>query len=300
MNFADRLTEAVLRKKNPSVVGLDPDLTRLPLEFAAAHDPQARRAEKAAAVADFLCRLIDVVAPLVPAVKPQSAYFEALGADGALAWERVVRHAREAQLLVIGDVKRGDIGSTAAAYATAFLEGSGPEDEAHLCDAITLNPYLGSDALQPFLDACARRDRGVFVLVRTSNPSSAEFQSCGEPSLSERVADAVAQWGEQLVGEQGLSSVGAVVGATHPQVLSQMRARMPRALFLLPGYGAQGGTAAGLGAAFTQGLRGAIVNSSRGILYAARKDESERWEDATLRATRSMQTDLCQAAKTCV
>ncbi|MFT4538921.1 MAG: orotidine-5'-phosphate decarboxylase [Planctomycetota bacterium] len=299
MNFADRLTEAVLRKENPSVVGLDPNLERLPAEYAAARDPQATRAERATAVGDFLCRVVDLVEPHVAAVKPQSAYFEALGADGVFAWERVVAHAKDAGLLVVGDVKRGDIGSTATAYATAFLTGIHPSDEAHLCDAITLNPYLGSDAIKPFVDACKSTGRGSFILVRTSNPSSQEFQLQGKPTLAELVARAVHAWGSGMVGEHGLSSIGAVVGATHPETLAAMRTLMPHALFLLPGYGAQGGTAAGLSAAFTRGLRGALVNSSRGILYAYQTDQEGSWEDATTRATLAMKADLKDAVETC-
>ncbi len=292
MNFADRLTAAVLSKENPSVVGLDPDLERLPPQFAAAHDPAASRAEKADAVGDFLREVIDLVAPLVPAVKPQSAFFEALGAEGARVWEQVVAHARAAGLLVIGDVKRGDIGNTAAAYATALLEGMGTEDQAHLCDAITVNPYLGSDAMEPFLAACERRDAGLYVLVRTSNPSSAEFQLRGDPPLCTQVAQAVDRWGQAHIGACGLSSIGAVVGATHTEALAQMRALMPRSLFLLPGYGAQGASAAGLGAAFTAGLAGALVNSSRGILYAWQGSDQRDWRDATRAATLAMKEDL--------
>ena len=294
MNFADRLTEAVLQKENPSVIGLDPDLGRFPSEYAAAHDPAASRAEKAAAMVAYLTEVIEIVAPHVPAVKPQSAFFEVLGADGAQAWETIVERARAAGLLVIGDAKRGDIGSTASAYATGLLEGSCEADRAHVCDALTVNPYLGSDAMQPFLDACAKVDAGLFVLVRTSNPSSSEFQLQGEPPLMERVARAVDQWGANLVGNSGLSSVGAVVGATHPEVFVEMRALMPKTLFLLPGYGAQGGTASGLAPAFTEGLRGAIVNSSRGILYAYQKSDAKDWRDATRAATLAMKDDLCQ------
>jgi orotidine-5'-phosphate decarboxylase len=284
MTYADRLDVAVAEKGNPCLVGLDPHLARIPREFAAVHDEGATRAEQAAALGDFLCEVIEVVAPLVPAVKPQSAFFEALGADGAAAWERVVAAARRAGLLVIGDVKRGDIGSTAAAYARAFLE---CEEELR-CDAVTINPYLGTDAVQPFLDACRRVGAGVYVLVRTSNPSSAEFQARGEPALMQQVADAVVRWGADLVGERGFSSVGAVVGATHPRELAELRARMPRAPLLIPGYGAQGGGAADVVGGFTDGMRGALVNSSRGILFAWQDAPGRAWQDATRAATRAM------------
>src|SRR5262249_52996043 len=162
--------------------------------------------------ADFLCAILDVAVEKVPAVKPQSAFFEIYGADGALAWERVVRAARERGLIVIGDVKRGDIDTTARAYARAYLE----EDRAHASDAITVNPYLGSDSITPFLESCKRVDAGIYVLVRTSNKDSKLIQDHGTPRVYEKVADSVVQWGRELVGECGLSSVGAVVGATHP------------------------------------------------------------------------------------
>lgn len=293
MTYADRLDAAVAEKGNPCLVGLDPHLARIPSEFAAVHDPAATRAEKADAVGDFLCQVIDVVAPLVPAVKPQSAFFEVFGADGARAWERVVAAARSAGLIVIGDVKRGDIGSTAAAYAEAFLE---CEEELR-CDAVTINPYLGTDSVQPFLDACRRTGGGVYVLVRTSNPSSAEFQARGEPALMHQVADAVVRWGADLVGESGFSSVGAVVGATHPNELAELRARMPRTPLLLPGYGAQGGGAGDVVGGFTEGVRGAVVNSSRGILFAWQNADGVAWQDATRAATLEMSAAITTATR---
>src|SRR5262245_54490707 len=167
-NFADRLDAALERVHTPALVGIDPHLELLPAPFAIARDVRAPRAERAAAVEAFCKELIDLVAGSVAAVKPQSAFFEALGADGVLAWERVVAHAHAAGLLVIGDVKRSDIASTAAAYATAYLEGLPGTPREHLCDAITLSPYLGSDSLTPFVESCARAGAGLFVLVRTS------------------------------------------------------------------------------------------------------------------------------------
>ena len=242
MNYADRLEAAVTAKGNPCLVGLDPHLALLPEEFASVRDPAASREDVARDVCDFLMGILEAVSDLVPAVKPQSAFFEQLGPPGIEAWERLVAAARGAGLLVIGDVKRGDIGSTAAAYAKAFLTGGPGADPATLCDAITLNPYLGTDAMRPFLDACQEADKGVYVLVRTSNPSSADFQTHGEPALAERVAEAVVGWGSELIGESGFSSVGAVVGATHPAELARMRSLMPATPLLLPGYGAQGPT----------------------------------------------------------
>lgn len=276
-------------------MGLDPFLDRLPAPYAVVRDPQASRAERAAAVADFLCAVIEVVADRVPAVKPQSAFFEVLGADGVLAWERVVAAARSAGLLVVGDAKRGDIGSTAQAYAEAFLTGGPGIPTDALCDALTVNPYLGSDACEPFVAACREANAGLYVLLRTSNPGSGEFQDHGDPPLTEAVAAAIERWGTDLVGSAGLSSIGAVVGATHPAELAALRARLPHTPFLLPGFGAQGAGAADVAHGFTNGLSGAIVNSSRGILYPADRDDGDGWRDATSRAVDTANASLLDA-----
>jgi orotidine-5'-phosphate decarboxylase len=293
--FADRLQAAVEDKDTPCLVGLDPHLELLPPEFASARDLALPRSARAELLGNFLCQVIELVAPLVPAVKPQSAFFEALGADGVLQWERVLREARRAGLIVIGDVKRGDVASTAQAYATAFLEGAGERDAGARCDAVTLNPFLGADSIAPFLETCRRVRAGVFVLVRTSNPGGADLQRHGEPELSAVIADLVARWGSELpelTGECGLSGVGAVVGATHPAELRQFRERMPRSILLLPGYGAQGAKAEDLIEAFLPGRapRGALVNSSRGITAAWREPRfaGRSWRDATRAATLEM------------
>lgn len=290
MNYADRLDAAVRAKGAPSVVGLDPHLHLLPSEFSAAHDPAATAAEVAADVERFLFEVIDAVHEHTPAVKPQSAFFEALGSAGAGVWERVVARAHGAGLLVIGDVKRGDIGSTAAAYARAFLTGGPGIDPATLCDAVTVNPYLGTDSVAPFLEACREADAGLYVLVRTSNPSSAELQAQGDPPLMHRVAELVGAWGAELVGEAGFSSIGAVVGATHPDELADLRGRLPRTPLLLPGYGAQGAGAADVAGGFSDGLAGALVNSSRGVLFAGR--ERPDWKDACREAAWALREDL--------
>jgi orotidine-5'-phosphate decarboxylase len=325
-HFADRLEAAVARCGNPCLVGLDPHLDGLPEEFARARDASVPRAERARAIADFLTALIDVAAERVAAVKPQSAFFEIFGADGAAAWERVVGAAHDAGLIVIGDVKRGDIDSTARAYARAFLEGpdgvsTTADDErarsaaalsaaarsqeaaivtpngahAHdtrrtLCDAITVNPLLGPGTIQPFLESCRAAGGGIYVLVRTSNKDSALFQEHGTPPLFERIADAVASAGRELVGASGLSSVGAVIGATQPRELAMLRARLPATPFLLPGYGAQGAGAKDIAAGFLPGGRGALVNSSRGIAFAYREPQYRglHWKDATKKALDAM------------
>ena len=292
VNFADRLQARIEARGNPCLVGLDPHLDLLPPEFAGARDLALPRAERARCLADFCCAVIDVVASRVAAVKPQSAFFEVLGADGVAAWERVVRAARDAELLVIGDVKRGDIASTASAYASAFLEGP------FACDAITLNPLLGGDSVEPFLRACARTDAGLYVLVRTSNPGSADFQRHGTPELSFAIARQVARWGSSLMGACGLSSIGAVVGATHGSELREFRAALPPPPFLLPGYGAQGASARDLVDAFvphaTHRPFGALVNSSRGITFAWREREHAglHWKDATRAALDKMIVEI--------
>ncbi len=287
MNFADQLYRRVLELRNPCLVGLDPHLAMLPKEFEAVHGDSATRAEVAADVVQFFKGVIEATADLVPAVKPQSAFFEALGVAGVEAWEEVVKMSHQAGLLVIGDVKRGDIGSTAAAYATAFLTGMRGTDPETLCDCITINPYLGSDSIDPFIKACKESGKGLYVLVRTSNPGSHEFQLKGEPTLSELVADAVNRWGEDLIGESGYSSVGAVVGATHPTDLAALRQRMPKVPFLIPGYGAQGGGAKELTPAFGAHFAGGLVNSSRGILYPKAKP-GQHWKDAVREAALTM------------
>jgi orotidine-5'-phosphate decarboxylase len=288
--------------KTPALVGLDPHLDLLPAPFALARDARAPRAERADALARFSCELVDLVAGKVAAVKPQSAFFEVLGADGVAAWEKVVAHARAAGLLVIGDVKRSDIASTATAYAQAFLEGVPGTPREHLCDAITLNPYLGSDSLVPFVESAQRSGGGLFVLVRTSNEKSDEFQHHGEPQLCERVAAAVDALGATLVGASGYSSMGAVVGATHPEELARLRRAMPRAILLLPGFGAQGASARDVKGAFPESKRwwrGALVNSSRGIAFAWRDKAhaGKSWQDATHHALEAMIGELSSALR---
>jgi len=260
-HFADRLADAVGLKQSQLVVGLDPVLAQLPDEVRAGSD--------AAAFERFCCGIVDAVAEHAVAVKPQSAFFEALGADGVRAFEHVCDYARAAGLLVIADVKRGDIGSTARAYAAAFIEPRG--DMPPLADSMTVNPYLGGDSLEPFLDACRTAGAGLFCLVKTSNPGGADVQdvtlSDGRP-LWQHMAGLVDRWGSDLVGEAGLSAVGAVVGATFPQQVAEARGLMPRAVLLLPGVGAQGGTPSDLAGAFANGAAGALVSASRSVIYA--------------------------------
>src|SRR5512132_1733048 len=258
-NFADRVAEAVERKRSQLVVGLDPRPDLLPVELKG--DAHLGRAQAADACARFCRGLVDAVAPYVVAVKPQVAFFEALGADGIRALEDVCAYSRAAGLQVIADAKRGDIGSTARAYAAAYLEST--EGRAPLADAVTVNPYLGRDSLDPFLAACRRDGAGLFCVVKTSNAGGAEVQdlvlSDGR-RVWQHVAELVDDWAEDFVGERGLSSVGAVIGATHPRAVGEARRLLPQAILLLPGVGAQGATPADVARAFTSGPASALVS----------------------------------------
>jgi orotidine-5'-phosphate decarboxylase len=249
-HFADRLVDLVERKESQLVVGLDPAPEHLPSSV----DGDIR---------GFCEGIIDAVADHAVAVKPQSAFFEAQGPDGVRTFFDLCSYAREAGLLVIADVKRGDIGSTATAYAAAY---------ARVADAVTVNPYLGRDSLQPFVDVCRREGTGIFCLVKTSNPGSADVQDVPLAAggvLWQHVARLVGELGEELVGERGLSSVGAVVGATFPAEIATARELLPRAPFLLPGIGAQGAAPADVAPAFAAGPAGGLVSASRSVIYAS-------------------------------
>jgi len=277
-SFADRLAEAVERKRSQLVVGLDPVVGRLPAALGGEEDP-------AGACARFCCGIVDAVASYAVAVKPQSAFFEALGAEGARAFEEVCAYARAAGLVVIADAKRGDIGSTAAAYAAAFVEPRG--GGVPCADAVTVHPYLGRDSLEPFLDACRRDGAGLFCLVKTSNAGAADVQDVALADgalLWQHVARLVDAWGRDLVGDCGLSAVGAVVGATFPQAVAEARRLMPRTPLLLPGVGAQGGTPQELAAAFTSGPASALVSASRSVIYAPGDD----WRSAAAAEARRL------------
>ncbi|MBD0317360.1 MAG: orotidine-5'-phosphate decarboxylase [Thermoleophilia bacterium] len=278
LTFADRVAAAVDRKRSQIVVGLDPRPELLPVELRG--EVAAGRSAAASACARFCLGLIDAVAPYVVGAKVQLAFFEALGAHGMAAFEDVCDYGRQAGLLVLADGKRADIGSTARAYADAYLERR--DDRQPAVDALTVSPYLGGDAVEPFLAACRRSGTGIFCLVKTSNGGSADVQ---ELALSDgrrvwhQVAELVADWGGALVGERGLSSVGAVVGATYPRAVREARRLMPKAILLLPGIGAQGATPADVARAFTSGPASALVPVSRSVVYAFRVDGSD-WRKA--------------------
>jgi orotidine-5'-phosphate decarboxylase len=292
--FADRLGEAVARKRSQLVVGLDPRLDLLPMELRG--ESVLGRPSAASAVVRFCNGIVDAVGPYVVAVKPQSAFFEALGSDGIRALEEVCEYARSSGLLVLLDAKRGDVGSTSRAYAAAYLEprdGSPP-----LADAVTASPYLGLDSVEPFLAACRRYGAGVFFLVRTSNAGAADVQdamlSDGRP-LWQLVAELVHEWGQPLVGEQGMSSVGAVVGATLPRAVSDARKLLPQTPLLLPGVGAQGATPADVARAFTRGPATALVTASRSVIYAFR-DSEEDWRVAAADEAERLAVQVWSAA----
>jgi orotidine-5'-phosphate decarboxylase len=288
-HFADRLCAAVKHKDNPLCVGLDPRWESLPDEVRRRHGGDSLRSV-ATAFEEFCCRVIDVVAPLVPVVKPQMAFFEMCGPAGFMALQRVLAAARRNALLIVLDGKRNDIASTATAYADAALDGVDLANQRRPvwdADALTVNPYLGRDAVEPFLASARRSGRGAYVLVRTSNTGAPQFQDldCGGRPLYVHVADAVRAWSRENLGSCGYGDVGAVVGATYPAELAALRSAMPEVPFLVPGFGAQGGGAADVLPAFDADGQGAIVNSSRGILFAYPPSE-RNWEAAVERATR--------------
>lgn len=276
--FADRLAAEVERKRSQLLVGLDPRPELLPVELRG--EATLGREGAAAACARFCRGLVDAVAPYVVGVKPQLAFFEALGPDGMRAFEEVSAYARAAGLLVLADGKRGDVGSTARAYAAAYLEGE--PGRPPVADALTVNPYLGRDAVEPYLSACRRHGGGVFCVVKTSNAGGAEVQDLalreGLP-LWHAIARLVAGWAEELVGDGGLSSVGAVVGATHPRAVGEARRLLPQSVLLLPGVGAQGATPADVARAFTSGPASALVTVSRSVIYAFRVEGAD-WRAA--------------------
>ncbi len=303
-----RLISNIKKTGAPIVVGLDPMLSYIPDGIKnKAYSEFGETLEGAAeAVWQFNRAIVDAVYELVPAVKPQIAMYEQFGIEGLKAYVKTVDYCRKKGLVVIGDVKRGDIGSTSAAYATAHLGSVVVGDNTIPVfneDFATVNPYLGSDGIKPFIDVCKKENKGIFVLVKTSNPSSGEFQDRlidGTP-LYELVGRAVDEWGRDLISDEGYSSVGAVVGATYPEMGKVLREIMPKAYILVPGYGAQGGRGKDLKCFFNRDGLGAIVNSSRGIIAAWQKEPHmekfgrEGFADAARAAVLEMKEDLANA-----
>lgn len=260
MNAADRLIQNIIKQKNPCVVGLDPEWSKLPSCYQ-------NGKTKTESILQWAKDIIDTIADIVPAVKPQMAFYEVYGAEGFRVFEEISAYAHEKGLLVIDDSKRNDIGNTARAYALAHLAKEGSIN----ADFLTVSPFLGTDSLTPFAKIAKENGKGIFILVKTSNPSSAEISEAKRKdgkSVRDFLAESVAKMGKDDIGEYGYSSVGAVVGATFPEEAKSLRKQMREAIFLVPGFGAQGGSAGDIVSCFNEDGLGAVVNSSRGILYA--------------------------------
>ncbi len=294
--FSDRLAEAV-RAKGPLCVGLDPRWESLPKSHRETAKPEEPE-YAARAVQQFCVRVMELVQPFTGVVKPQAAFFELLGPPGLQVLKIVIERAKEMGFVTILDAKRGDIASTATAYADAAFSGCNIDSKTFPvwdADALTINPYLGRDAVEPFLTAAKKADRGVFVLVRTSNPGAGLFQDlvCNGKPVYRHVAAEVAKWNASTIGACGLGDVGAVVGATHLKELAELRDAMPDVWLLVPGYGAQGGTAADVKAAYRADGLGAIVNSSRGVTFPFHPDDPD-WEAKIGAAAQKAQAELRQ------
>ncbi len=325
-NFADRLNDAILAKNSQVCVGLDPRLDHMPESLIGRYRDQPRqgcgcgRHEIGACFYEFGAAIIDAVASHAVAVKMQLACFEQYGPPGFKAFKHLCDHAAKQGLLVIADAKRGDIGLSAAAYSAAYIgrpDGFDGKIDNLGADALTVNPLFGTDAMQPFIDDCAQYGAGIFVLVKTSNPGSADLQDlivAGEKSPSvisgsssptagsaasntrkfhEKVASLVDSWGENLIGETGYSSIGAVIGGTHPETLASLRKLLPRTPFLIPGYGTQGAVAADMSAAFDKRGLGALVTASRSIIYAG---AGENFAASAAEAAAAMRDELWQSS----
>ncbi len=283
----DTLIERITMTQAPICVGLDTSFSYLPESLKKGAEDEKDRAK---AIVKFNRAIVDAVCDIVPAVKVQIAYYEALGTAGMKAFKKTCEYAKEKGLIVIADAKRNDIGATAAQYAQAFLS----EEALFPCDLLTVNGYLGTDGVAPFLEEAKKSDKGVFVLVKTSNPSSGELQNLkleDGRTVYECMGDMVKMWGEGTEGKYGYSRAGAVVGATYPAEAAALRSRLPHTFFLIPGYGAQGGNAEMLKTCFHAGGMGGIVNNSRGILCAHQKRGGDPAEAARA-ATLDMKKDI--------
>jgi orotidine 5'-phosphate decarboxylase len=295
--ITDRLIERIIELQNPTCVGLDTSFDYLPDDMRAGAKDFSDVAER---IFYFNKKLVDTLCDIVPSVKVQIAYYEMYGAEGLKAYRETLSYAAEKGLVVIADAKRNDIGSTAACYSRAFLGETSVEGarfSAFPSDYVTVNGYLGTDGIVPFVEDCKERDKGIFVLVKTSNPSSGELQNLllenGTP-VYEYMGGLVEKWGESTVGKYGYSAVGAVVGATHPEEAARLRKKLPHTFFLIPGYGAQGGSAEMLRCCFGKDGLGGVVNNSRGILCAYKKTGGTYYEAARAAAV-AMQKDLSEA-----
>ena len=304
-NFSDHLI-AIIRKKNSCVVvGLDPHFKLIPddikQKFLNLHKPSLEYAARV--ILEFNIQVIDIITPYVGIVKPQIAFYELYGWWGIWAYAETIKYAKEKGLIVIGDVKRGDVPSTAEAYANAHIGEVYVNDTIETpfaADAVTVNPFLGTDSILPFIQTAKKHNKGIFILVKTSNPLSGEFQNliCGKKKLHEIIAEKTNEWGKDLIGKEGYSAIGAVVGATFPKEITTLRKVMPIAFFLVPGYGAQGATVQDIKYCFNMDGLGAIINASRSILYAydispwKGKYGITAWKEATREALIKMNEEI--------
>ena len=280
MNAIDKLINKIKETNNPTVMGLDPRYDMLPKCVTDKYPKTLEGVSKA--IIEYNKALIDATYDIIPAIKPQLAFYEMFGIPGMVAFEETCKYAKEKGMIIIADNKRGDIGSTAQGYSNAYL-GKTPigeiEEAVYDVDFITVNPYMGTDCVKPFIEDCKKYNKGIFILVKTSNPSSGELQDVKLESGEEvykKVAELVEKWGEELRGEYGYSSIAAVVGATYPKQLQELRELEPHTYFLIPGYGAQGGKASDIALGFDKNGLGGIVNASRSLMCAYK---SEKWKD---------------------
>ena len=279
-NAIDRLIDKIKEMNNPTVIGLDPRYDMLPNSIKSKYGTDLKSVSEA--ILEYNYKLIDSVCDIVPAVKPQIAFYEMFGTDGIKAFCDTCKYAKSKGMIVIADMKRGDIGTTAQGYSNAAI-GETPIGEKSYSifdvDFVTVNPYLGTDGIKPFIEDCKKYNKGIFVLVKTSNKSSGELQDLkleDGKTVYEKVAELVNIWGEELIGENGYSSISSVVGATYPKQLEELRKIMPASYFLIPGYGAQGGKAEDIALGFDEKGLGGIVNASRSLMCAWKSD---RWKD---------------------
>lgn len=310
-NIADVLNEKIKSMKSPIVVGLDPVLKEIPDCYK---EKYAGTEDKFEAIGnilfDFNKDIIDVVCDIVPAVKPQIAFYEAYGSQGVLAFEKTVKYAKSKGMIAVEDGKRNDIGNTAAAYARGHLGkvdvGNSQEMDSINVDFLTVSPYLGADSLDPFVEECIKNNKGIFILVKTSNPQAGYIQDVVDENgmkVYEIIAKYVAEQAEKFVGEGGYSPIGAVVGATYPEQAVELRKVMPKSIFLVPGYGAQGATAKDICNSFHSDGLGAIVNSSRGIIFAYKNKYTkedctrEQYMESVKEATEEMKAGILDALK---
>ena len=280
MNAIDELIEKIKQTNNPTVIGLDPRYDMLPNCIKQAYSGSIEKICEGILV--YNKAIIDSVYDIIPAVKPQMAFYEAFGLDGIKCFQETCQYAKQKNMVVIVDAKRGDIGSTAESYSNAYIGKTKVEDKLYgldYIDFITVNAYFGTDCVKPFIEDCKKYNKGIFILVKTSNPSSGELQDLkleNGKTIYETMGNLVEDWGTQLIGENGYSSIAAVVGATYPEQLKTLREQMPHTFFLIPGYGAQGGKAGDIALGFDKNGLGGIINASRSLMCAYKSD---RWKD---------------------